>query len=148
MSDVSAAETPAQPLNEARARSILRSSMSFGYLADRLDHRCSCNACVVCAATFLVRLQDRLTGPVILITGWRIGMNKNGIGKLLHESGIPIGDAFRTVNQILENFRSGENSVFNVGPAMSVQVAEGIDRNSLVTKLRSLGLETEVFIPR
>lgn len=141
-----AAEESASPLTEERARAILRSMPDGGWLADNLDKRCSCNACNACAATFLVKLQDRLTGPTVFITGWRIGMNKIGVGKLLNQSGIGLGEAFRLTNQILEQFRRGSDpnkDWFDDGPPVQIQVAAGIDRDNFIAKLRDLGILIE-----
>lgn len=142
MSEV--AEASATPLTEERARAIIRGMSDGHYLAEHLDRRCSCNACYVCAATFLVKLQNRLTGPTVFITGWRIGMNKIGVGKLLHESGIGIADAFKLTNQILQTFHRDKEDEsgnrFDDGPPIQVQVAEGIDRDEFIGKLRDLGI--------
>src|SRR5258708_3305485 len=147
MSDV--AEASVSPLTEERARAILRNSPDSiatisnspdcgNYLAEHLDRRCSCNACYVCAATFLVNLQNRLTGPTVFINGWRVGMNKVGVGKLLHKCGIPLAASFQLTNQIIGTYRrdpENENR-FDDGPPIQVQVAEGIDRDEFIEKLR------------
>lgn len=134
-------EAAAPPLTEERAKAILH-SVGYGYLATHLDHRCSCNACSVCAATFLVKLQDRLTGPTIFVTGWQLGMNKLGVGKVLVQSGIGIGDAHRMVNQILDRFHrdSKDDNRFDDGLPIRIQVAEGVDRDSLIAQLRDNGV--------
>lgn len=136
-------EAAGPALTEERARAILRPLSS--HLADNLDRRCSCNSCFVCAAVFLVKMQGRLIGPTIIVTGWRTGMNKIGVGRTLHDAGLSIVDSHRMSNLILESFRrSNEASdIFDQGGPIQVQVADGVDRDALLSRLRELGVRAE-----
>lgn len=142
-------EAAAPPLNEERARDILANifSTSLGtHLSLNLDKRCSCNSCCICAATFLVKLQDRLTGPTIFVTGWKLGLNKIGVAKLLHEHGIGIGDAHVLVNRILNGWHRNpedETRFDEGGTVIRIQVAEGIGRDELIAKMRDLNVLIE-----
>jgi len=92
------------------------------------------------AATFTT--ENVLTGPTIFITGWRVGMNKVGVGRLLQQNGIGIGDAFRLVNQIIRNYGQNpeDENRFDDGLPIRVQVAEGIGRDEIIEQLRDLGV--------
>jgi hypothetical protein len=89
--------------------------------------------------------KNCLTGPTVFINGWTVGMNKIGTGRLLRESGIGAAESFRLTNQIVNGFRRDRENGnrFDDGPVIRVQVAEGINRDEFIEKLRDLGVLIE-----
>ena len=73
------------------------------------------------------RSRSESHGPVVVISGWRKGLNKGGLTLLLRESGVPLQEAFDATNRVLD------------GQSVTVALAEGADRGAIVQRLNELG---------
>ena len=69
-------------------------------------------------------------GPVVVLKGWREGMNKVGVTLLLRNHGVPLSEAYEATDAIL------------AGRAVSVQLPEGTDTEALHRSLDDLGVIT------
>ena len=88
--------------------------------------------------------MGNLNGPTVFINGWKAGMNKVGVTRLLHEFGLDMSEAFQLTNQILTFTRDPDDETrFDTGPIIRVQIAEGYDRDEFIGKLRDLGVLIE-----
>jgi hypothetical protein len=66
-------------------------------------------------------------GPVVVLKGWRKGMNKGGVTLCLRKHGASLRDAFDATNKILEN------------EPVTVALKRDVDLSAVKQELRDLG---------
>jgi hypothetical protein len=74
------------------------------------------------------RAPSASQGPVVVLKGWREGMNKVAVTRLLRSHGVPLSEAYDATNTILD------------GQAASVQLREGTDVKVVCQGLNNLGV--------
>ena len=74
------------------------------------------------------RVRSTSRGPVVVLKGWRKGMNKVHVTLLLRENGVPLSEAYDATNSILR------------GEWASVRLREGSDVAEICRELDRLGV--------
>jgi hypothetical protein len=74
------------------------------------------------------RGQSTSHGPVVVLKGWREGMNKVGLTLLLRDRGVPLSEAHDATNAVLK------------GKTVTVRLPEGSDLDALRAELGRLGV--------
>jgi hypothetical protein len=75
-------------------------------------------------------VPSALHGPVVVLKGWREGINKVGVTLLLREYGVPLSEAYGATDAVL------------AGETVSVHLPKGTDTEALRRNLDELGLIT------
>jgi len=73
------------------------------------------------------RARSTSPGPVVVLKGWRKGMDKTGVTLLLRNSGVPLSEAHDATNSILR------------GEPVSVCLPKGTDVTAIRLQLDRLG---------
>lgn len=76
------------------------------------------------------RRRDRSTspGPVVVLKGWREGMDKVAVTLLLRDRGVPLSEAHEATHSVLE------------GKAISLHLPDGSDADAVRDDLDRLGV--------
>ena len=69
-------------------------------------------------------------GPVVVLKGWREGMNKVAVTMLLRKHGVPLSAAYEATDAVLQ------------GRVVSVRLPEGTNTEALRRNLDGLGVAT------
>jgi hypothetical protein len=69
-------------------------------------------------------------GPVVVLKGWRKGMDKAGVTLLLRKAGVPLSEAHDATNRVLR------------GESVTLQFPSGVDIAAICRELDELGVIT------
>jgi hypothetical protein len=74
------------------------------------------------------RVRSTSRGPVVVLKGWRKGMDKGGVTLLLRNNGVALSEAYDATNGILR------------GDLVTVQLPKGSDMEAIRRQLTDLGV--------